>query len=431
MDSPKILVVEGEKNLAVDIKNSLQKLGYTAPEITNSGEEAIKKIAETHPNLVLVGIFLAGKINAEDMADIIRKDFHIPVLYLTDYSEDIRLQQNRLGEPFSYIFNPFAERDLHMAVETTLYKHQVEKRLQEENQSLAAIFNSMSYAVVVTDVNACIQRMNPIAETLTGWKLHEAFGKDLVEVLQLIDQETGEDIENIAIEVMVKGTTLPLPKNCILISKDGTEIPIGDSVAPIRDPDGNITGAVFVFQDISQRKQIEAQLLRNAFYDGLTGLPNRILFLDRLRQAFERVKRRNSYRFGVLFIDLDGFKGINDRFGHGMGDDLLVATAQRLESCLRSGDTVARLGGDEFAVLLQDIKGLSEATNIAKRIQESLKAPLNFDELELMTTASIGIALSSNGYEDPGSLLRDADTAMYRAKQQGKANYAIFEKFVG
>jgi diguanylate cyclase (GGDEF)-like protein len=114
-----------------------------------------------------------------------------------------------------------------------------------------------------------------------------------------------------------------------------------------------------------------------------------------------------------------------------MGDDLLVATAQRLESCLRSGDTVARLGGDEFAVLLQDIKGLSDATNIAKRIQESLKTPLSFDELELMTTASIGIALSSNGYEDPGNLLRDADTAMYRAKQQGKANYAIFEEVVG
>jgi PAS domain S-box-containing protein len=134
----------------------------------------------------------------------------------------------------------------------------------------------MSYAVLVTDVNACIQRMNPIAETLTGWKLHEAFGKDLVEVLQLIDHETGEDIENIAIQVMVEGTVMPLPKNCMLISKDGREIPIGDSVAPIRDSDGNITGAVLVFQDITQRKQIEAQLLRNAFYDGLTGLSNLI-----------------------------------------------------------------------------------------------------------------------------------------------------------
>jgi diguanylate cyclase (GGDEF)-like protein len=167
-------------------------------------------------------------------------------------------------------------------------------------------------------------------------------------------------------------------------------------------------------------------LVRNAFYDALTSLPNRVLFLDRLRQAFERGKRRNNYRFGLLFLDLDGFKNINDRFGHGMGDDLLVALAQRLELCVRSGDTVARFGGDEFAVLLEEIKGVSDATSIAKRIQEALKVPLHLNGQEFITTASIGIALSEDSHEEPSSMLRDADIAMYRAKQQGKANYAVF-----
>jgi diguanylate cyclase (GGDEF)-like protein len=187
-----------------------------------------------------------------------------------------------------------------------------------------------------------------------------------------------------------------------------------------------MTGAVLVFQDITQRKEIEAKLLRNACYDGLTKLPNRVLFLDRLRQAIERSKRRIDYRFAVLFLDLDGFKGINDRFGHGVGDDFLVEIAQRLESSLRSGDTVARFGGDEFAVLLEDIKDVTDATNVAKRIQENLGLPLILNEHQIFPTASIGIALSGRDSEEPQNLLRDADIAMYRAKRQGKARYGIF-----
>jgi diguanylate cyclase (GGDEF)-like protein/PAS domain S-box-containing protein len=307
-----------------------------------------------------------------------------------------------------------------------LYKHQIERKLQEEKQRLMAIVNSMGCGVVVTYTNGCIQMMNPVAEALSGWKQEEAFGKKLAEVLSLVDKDTGELLENLATEVMEKGAVLHLPENCTLITKDGKEISVGDSIAPIRDDDGNITGTVLVFQDITQRKQIEAQLLRNAFYDSLTALPNRVLFLDRLRQAIERSKRRNDYQFGVLFLDLDGFKGINDRFGHGIGDDFLVAIAQRLESCLRSGDTVARFGGDEFAVLLEDIKDVSDATNVAKRIQDTLKEALNLNGREIFTTASIGIALSGSVDDEPESLLRNADTAMYRAKQQGKARYGIF-----
>jgi diguanylate cyclase (GGDEF)-like protein/PAS domain S-box-containing protein len=307
-----------------------------------------------------------------------------------------------------------------------LYKHKIEIKLREEKQRLMAIINSMGCAVVVTHTNGCIQMMNPVAESLSGWKEEEAFGKKLAEVLNLVDKDTGELLENLATQVMERGTVLNLPENCTLIAKDGKEIPIGDSIAPIRDDDGNITGTVLVFQDITQRKQIEAQLLRNAFYDALTALPNRVLFLDRLRQSIEHSKRRNDYQFAVLFLDLDGFKGINDRFGHGIGDDFLVAIAQRLESCLRGGDTVARFGGDEFAVLLEDIKDVSDATNVAKRIQDTLKEPIHFIGNQMFTTASIGIALSGSVDDEPESLLRNADTAMYRAKQQGKARYGIF-----
>ncbi len=426
MFARKILVVEDEKILASNIRKSLQKLGYSVSEITKSGEEAIKKVAETHPHLVLIDICLAGEIDGVHIGDIIQNHFHVPVIYLTDYSEYKTLEKNQLSEPFSYIVKPFIESDLHFVVEMALYKHQSKKILYEEKQRLAAIINSMGSAVIVTYANGCIQMMNPRAELITGWRQSEAFGKDLVEVVNLVDKDVGETIDNLAINVIESGKALNLPENCTLITKDGKEIAIGDNVAPLRDQKGNITGAVLVFQDITKRKQTEAELIRNAFYDGLTALPNRVLFLDRLRQTIERSKRRSDYYFAVLFLDLDGFKEINDRFGHGIGDDFLVAIARRLESCLRSGDTVARFGGDEFTVLLEDIKDITDATNVAKRIQDSLRLPINLNGYELSTTASIGITWNFSNYEEPATLLRDADIAMYQAKRQGKATYAIF-----
>lgn len=426
MFARKILVVEDEKNLASNIRKSLQKLGYSVSEITKSGEEAIKKVAETHPHLVLIDICLAGEIDGVQVADIIQNHFHVPVVYVTEPSEYKTLHKNQLSDPFSYIVKPFIESDLHFAIEMALYRHQSKKILHEEKQRLAAIINSMGCAVIVTYTNGCIQMMNPIAELITGWKQSEAFGKDLVEVVNLVDKDIKETNENLAIHVIEAGELVNLPENCTLITKDGKEIAIGDNVAPIRDQNGNITGAVLVFQDITKRKQTEAQLIHNAFYDGLTALPNRVLFLDRLKQTIERSKRRSDYYFAVLFLDLDGFKEINDRFGHGIGDDFLVAIARRLELCLRGVDTLARFGGDEFTILLEDIKDVTDATNAAKRIQDSLQLPLNLNGHQLSATASIGITWNLRSYKEPATMLRDADIAMYQAKRQGKATHAVF-----
>ena len=180
--------------------------------------------------------------------------------------------------------------------------------------------------------------------------------------------------------------------------------------------------------DITERKQGEAQLRHNALHDVLTGLANRVLFMDRLGQASERAKRSQDYLFAVLFLDLDRFKVINDSLGHTSGDQLLVAFADRLKACIRSGDTVARLGGDEFTVLLEDIQNVEYATQIADRIQKKLKLPFKMGEQEVVTTVSIGIAPSTHGYDQPEDLLRDADIAMYCAKAMGKAQYQLFDK---
>ncbi|WP_223805658.1 EAL domain-containing protein [Pseudanabaena sp. UWO310] len=185
--------------------------------------------------------------------------------------------------------------------------------------------------------------------------------------------------------------------------------------------------------ELSERKKMEAQLRHDAFHDTLTNLPNRSLFLDRLNHALQLSNRRlylnsdNSPElFAVLFLDLDRFKMINDSLGHLAGDQLLKIVAKRLVACLRGGDTVARLGGDEFVMLLEEIENVNDVIEVAQRIQDSLKVPISIDGNEIFISTSIGIALNSAGYTQPDQLLRDADTAMYRAKEQGRERYEIF-----
>jgi diguanylate cyclase (GGDEF)-like protein len=189
--------------------------------------------------------------------------------------------------------------------------------------------------------------------------------------------------------------------------------------------------------ELSERKKMESQLRHDAFHDSLTGLPNRSLFLDRLSHALQLYQRRThvnantfsntfSEQFAVLFLDLDRFKIINDSLGHLAGDQLLMTIAKRLVSCLRSGDTVARLGGDEFVMLIEEIEDINDVLEVVFRIQESLKVPADIDGHEIFISTSIGIALNSSEYNQPDQLLRDADTAMYRAKEQGRSGYEIF-----
>jgi len=185
--------------------------------------------------------------------------------------------------------------------------------------------------------------------------------------------------------------------------------------------------------ELAERKKMEAQLRHDAFHDSLTGLPNRSLFLDRLNHALQLSNRRlflNSgnlpEQFAVLFLDLDRFKVINDSLGHLAGDQLLKIVAKRLIGCIRGGDTVARLGGDEFVMLLEEIEDVNDVIEVVNRIKDSLQLPVILDGDEIFISTSIGIALSSSDYKQPDQLLRDADTAMYRAKEQGRNRYEIF-----
>ncbi|HKV42384.1 MAG TPA: EAL domain-containing protein [Blastocatellia bacterium] len=210
--------------------------------------------------------------------------------------------------------------------------------------------------------------------------------------------------------------------------KLGHEVWVLVSISQIRETQAMPTHLIFQIQHISDRKQAEERLLHEVFHDALTGLPNRAHFMDRLRAELDLAAAQPGRIFAVLFLDLDRFKVINDSIGHLFGDQLLIGIADRLHNCLRASDAIARLGGDEFTILLPEIQDETDATRVADRIKRAVAMPFRLGDYETCATASIGIAIYRGDYTRPEDLLRDADTAMYRAKTLGKAQYSIFDK---
>ena len=210
--------------------------------------------------------------------------------------------------------------------------------------------------------------------------------------------------------------------------KRGHDVCILLGASVVHDAQGNPLHLIFQIQDITNRKRAEEQLLHDAFHDALTGLPNRALFADHVKMAIQRSRRQGAKLFAILFLDLDRFKVVNDSLGHLVGDQLLVDIARRLETCLRPGDTVARLGGDEFTILLEDLDQTGDAVEVARRVQEVVSQPFPIEGHDVFTTASIGIAPNTAGYQNAEEILRDADMAMYRAKSLGKNRHEVFDK---
>jgi len=302
-------------------------------------------------------------------------------------------------------------------------RKQAESALRESEERYRELFENAHDIVYTHDLEGNFTSLNKTGECITGYTREEATRLNIVEVIAPEHLARAREMMNRK-EFIREATVYELE----IIAKDGQRVPLEVSTRLVYT-NGQPVGVQGIARDIAERKNTEAKLLHNAFHDALTGLPNRQLFADHLQLAVERARRDKQFVFAVLFLDLDRFKNVNDSLGHTVGDGLLIALARRLQHCLRPADVVARLGGDEFAILLNDIgERTGEAVNLAERVQHELTQPFNLGGHEVFTTASIGIALSTTGYEKPEDVLRDADTVMYRAKAQGKAGYAVFDQ---
>jgi diguanylate cyclase (GGDEF)-like protein/PAS domain S-box-containing protein len=301
-----------------------------------------------------------------------------------------------------------------------------EEALERLSRQHEMVLKSAGEGIVGLDLDGNATFVNPAAARITGWEAEELVGRSQHDVLHHTKPDGSPyPREECPIHAALEDGTAHSRDDEVFWRKDGTNFPVEYMSSPILQ-DGEVMGAVVTFKDITERKAIEQQLHHQAFYEPLTGLPNRVLFMERLEHASTLANRRDS-RVAVLFVDVDNFKVINDSLGHKAGDQLLKAVAGRLRTYLRPEDTAARLGGDEFTILVEDVASVGEGVRIAQRLADVLQPPFTLEEQEVFITTSIGIALNSSTQERAEDLLRHADLAMYRAKHNGKARYEVFE----
>ena len=302
----------------------------------------------------------------------------------------------------------------------------MEEALFEEKERAQVTLNSIGDAVICTDISGNITFLNLVAEKMTGWSWQQAVGRPMSEVFCIFDATTRDTTPNPMDLAVAENRTMSLPPNCILIQQGGTEIPIEDSVSPIHNRQGEVTGAVIVFRDMTAARAMALQMTHSAQHDFLTGLPNRMLLNDRVTQAIAQAPRHMK-KVAVLFLDLDGFKHINDSLGHPIGDKLLQSIAKRLVGCVRAADTVSRQGGDEFVALLSEIEQSEDAAITARRMLRVVAEGHLIDQHDLHVTTSIGLSVYPDDGLDAETLIKNADTAMYQAKEHGRQSYQFFK----
>jgi diguanylate cyclase (GGDEF)-like protein/PAS domain S-box-containing protein len=301
-------------------------------------------------------------------------------------------------------------------------RRRVEAALKESEQRFRRSFDDAAVGMALVETDGRFLRVNRSLCEILGYPERELLEKTFQEITHPDDLEV--DVEHLRRLLARKIRTYQTEKR--YLHQDGHVVWALLSVSVVHDEEGEPLYFVSQIQNVSERKALEESLRHQGLHDLLTGLPNRHLFLERLGHALARTGRRRGRRVAVLFMDLDDFKIVNDSLGHEMGDRLLVAVGERLKGCLRPEDTLARFGGDEFVVLLEDVEGPDEPVRVAERITHKLRDPFVLDGRELYARTSIGIAMGEVRTKDPDDLLRDADTAMYRSKDQG-LGYSVFD----
>lgn len=343
-----------------------------------------------------------------------------PETFPTSFYQDHRI----MGWRNYYIYKLNSGEIVTIYEDVTAQK-QAEESVWLEKERAQVTLHSIADAVITTDVSGNIDYLNPIAQKLTGWSDAAARGLPIFSVFNIISDVTGKVPENPVEKCLKLNRSVEGNDHTRLIHRDGNSIEIENSAAPINDRHGKFIGAILVFRDVSDKQNLVRELSHQAHHDALTGLPNRLLFIDRLTQALTHT-RRNNHKIGIVFLDLDHFKVINDTLGHNVGDLLLQAVSKRLQNHLREGDTVARQGGDEFLILLPDLVHNSDASTIAQKILNSFSEPFILEQHEVLVTPSIGISLYPTDGDNLETLVKHADAAMYHAKELGRNNYQFY-----
>jgi len=423
-----VLLVEDNLGDARLLREMLNEQGPSNTALTEVGcmRVAEKYLGENSVDFVLLDLGLPDALGLETVRRAREAAPRAALVVLTGLDDELlaaqALQEGAQdylvkGQQETYVSSRGLLRALRYAVERKI----LEEALFAEKELAQVTLNSIGDAVICTDIRGNVTFLNVVAERLTFWTRQAAIGQPMTVVFPVMNAEQEKPAAD-----PVAASTGRVSSNRILIRGDGSVIQIEESVAPIHDRDGRATGTVIVFRDVSAAHAMAKQMSYLAQHDFLTGLPNRMLLNDRIGQAIALTARRNG-KVAVLFLDLDGFKYINDSLGHPVGDKLLQSIAGRLRACVRGSDTVSRQGGDEFVVLLSELQYVEDAAVSARRILKAVAGAHSIDQHELHITTSIGASVYPDDGGDAETLIKNADTAMYQAKENGKQGYQFFQ----
>ncbi len=429
----RILVVEDEVVIALDIGQQLREMGYAPVGHATHGEQAVALAAELRPDLVLMDIQLAGAMDGISAAQAIRAEFGLPVVFVTAFAADETLARAQLTEPYGYILKPYSEREMRTVIEMALYKHRADRRLQqsldlqrESALQTQAILDNMSDALVTIDEQGLIESFNLAASAVFGYGAEQVVGRN---VAMLMPQPHRHQHDGYLAHHRDSGEARMIgrTREVQALRQDGSLFPMTISVSRLQR--SGRTTFIGLMVDMTGRRQAEEAIHRLAYYDPLTGLPNRRLLLDHLKHALAAAGR-SGQTGALMYLDLDRFKQVNDSLGHAAGDDLLCQAARRLQAHVREGDTVARAGGDEYVLVLEALgadahDAAAHAELIAHKLLGELGQPYTIDGHAVTCTSSLGIAMLVQDQHDLEALLQQADAAMVQAKAAGR-NRALF-----
>ena len=381
--------------------------------------DAKNQAASFVPDVVLLDLNLPDSDGLATMIAMRNALPGIPIIVLSgNDNKDVAIDALNEGAQDYLVKGSYEHDALGRAITHALVRARLESRLRLFEVAL----NSVSNGIVITDIDARIQWANPAFTQLTGFTLEEAIGRKPNELVSSGKQS--QPFYQDLWETILSGSSWH--GEIINRRKLGELYHENLSISPVMDKNRKITNFVAIKQDITERKNADAQIHHLAHYDPLTDLPNRVLFSDRLQRALVAAKRDNSH-LALMFLDLDKFKPINDDLGHHVGDMLLKEAAKRMQSCVRESDTVARIGGDEFVVLLPIIETEQDAVVVAEKIRYALNQPFELVGKRLSISSSTGIVVYPEHGMDETQLIKNADIAMYNAKESGRNNVMLFK----
>jgi diguanylate cyclase (GGDEF)-like protein/PAS domain S-box-containing protein len=423
--SPSILIVDDDEVLRLLLKQFLEGEGYLVTEASD-GSEALYILSEAFFDLIIMDIAMPG-IDGLAVCEQLKLSMTEPppVLIITGLDDEDSVDRAFIAGAVDLIRKPILWPVLRNRIRYVINAYRDRLEVEDVTRSYEMILEAAANGICGINEEQRISFANPAAFKMLGYKPEEIINKHYKDIFQL--SKPGTDDFNIDCCPFFQPSSdkeLFQYDELRLLRKDGTSFPIDCRSTPIVD-DGKITGAVLVFQDVTERQQA-AELIRYlANHDSLTTLPNRNYCNNRLPQAISLAKRENRI-ISLLFIDLDRFKPINDNYGHAVGDKVLLEVANRLKKMLRASDSVCRLGGDEFVILLESTVTVAGAMNVAQKTIEILNEPIDIDGINCSIGASIGVSIYPVDCQDADTMLQHADIAMYEAKKKGRNCFELY-----